>query len=282
MVSGVARVRGGTLVLPQRRWLLWKGLRVLLTGSAFLLFWLLGVIVAWLILPLVFALPRDNAARAQRRCRQVISTGLHFFVGYMRLCRLIAFDRRSIRAQLPQGAFVLVANHPTLIDVVLLLASYPSICCVAKGSLFSSLLIGPVLRLCGHIDAGDGGIQAGAGVGLGALERLGRGDPVLIFPEATRSPPGGLGPFKGGAFRLASRAGVPLIPVHIQASPPALMKGMPWYTVPDGTVRFEMAILQAFHPAVYGGDVKAFTADVRALFERTADASAGLALEKKE
>ena len=43
-------------------------------------------------------------------------------------------------------AFVLIANHPTLIDVVILSSLYPRLCCVAKPALFRNPLVGPLLR----------------------------------------------------------------------------------------------------------------------------------------
>jgi 1-acyl-sn-glycerol-3-phosphate acyltransferase len=100
------------------------------------------------------------------------------------------------------------------------------------------------------------------------MERLKAGDPVLIFPEGTRSPAGGLGRFKSGAFSIASWAEVPLVPVLIRASPPSLMRGMHWYTVPDASVRFDVSLLSAPDSIRPGGDPTTHRSDTRALFER--------------
>ena len=245
-----------------------KVIRVLLTGTAFFLFWTGGAVLSWIVIPTVSIIHRRNPNLRARRCREIISRTFRLHIWYMQLCRLVAFDPKMIEAQLPKGPFVLVANHPTLIDVVLLLASYPSICCVVKGALVRGPLIGRLLRQSNHIDAGDGSVLAGASVVQGAVERLKNGDPVLIFPEGTRSSAEGLSAFKSGAFSIAVQAGVPLVPVHIRCEPRGLMKGMPWYTVPDGTMRFTMTVLPAFDPAAYGGNVKAFKSDVQALFAR--------------
>jgi 1-acyl-sn-glycerol-3-phosphate acyltransferase len=248
--------------------LLSKALRVLLTGTAFLFFWTGGAVLSWLIIPWVsFTLRHDPVVRA-RRCREIICQAFRLHINYMRWCRLISFDPKSIEHQLPKTPFVLVANHPTLIDVVLLLASYPSICCVVKGALIRGPLIGRLLRQSDHIDAGDGSALAGAQVIEGAVERLRRGDPVLIFPEGTRSTAAGLNPFKSGAFAIACRADVPVIPVVIEASPRTLMKGIPWYTVPDRTVRFTMTVLHRVEPRLYGSNAKALKSEVQALLAR--------------
>jgi 1-acyl-sn-glycerol-3-phosphate acyltransferase len=245
-----------------------KALRVVRTGSAFLIFWTVGALISWFAIPVLTLYYRGDQVVGQRRARSLVSSAFRWFIDYVRWMRLMAFDARSIEAQLPRGAFVLVANHPTLIDVILLLASYPSLCCVAKGHLFSSPLIGRVLRRSGHINAGNGGTFAGTRVALEAIERLAAGDPVLIFPEATRSPANGLGPFKRGAFAIATKANVPLVSIRIRACPATLMKGMAWYAVPDGLVSFEMAVLKTIDPASYAGDDKSLAADVWALFAR--------------
>ncbi|MHB8418410.1 MAG: lysophospholipid acyltransferase family protein [Myxococcales bacterium] len=185
----------------------------------------------------------------------------------MRFCRLVDFVPGDIEARLPAGPFVLVANHPTLIDVVLLLASYPSICCVASSRYFSSPLVGTLLRSCGHIDAGEGNAFDGLAVIDGALERLRAGDPVLIFPEGTRSPWPGIGPFRAGAFVIASLARVPVVPVTIRPEPPGLLKGMSWYTVPDGTICYEMCVLPALDPPPSNQEAKLSANATRALIE---------------
>src|SRR5205085_6640129 len=114
----------------------------------------------------------------------------------------------AVRATGP--SFVIVANHPTLIDVLALSAVFGRLTCVAKGGLFRAPLLGRVVRDCAHIDGGDGDPLSGAMVVQQALERLAQRMPVLVFPEGTRSPPGGLHPFKRGAFEIACRAGVPV------------------------------------------------------------------------
>jgi 1-acyl-sn-glycerol-3-phosphate acyltransferase len=244
-----------------------KLLRILLTGSAFLFFWTGGAILCWVVVPVISLVYRSDPVLARRRCRQIVSLSFRLHVNYMRLCWLVGFDPRSIEAQLPKQPFVLVANHPTLIDVVILLSSYPSICCVAKGQYFRSPLVGSLLRACGHIDAGEGGPFDGAAVIEGAVQRLQAGDPVLIFPEGTRSPMGTVGRFHPGAFRIATQAGVPLIPVSIRVHPPGLMKGMSWYTVPDGRMNFEVSVLSPLALPASEGGAKSHAKATRALLE---------------
>jgi 1-acyl-sn-glycerol-3-phosphate acyltransferase len=243
-----------------------KLLRILFTGSAFLVFWWGGAILAWVVLPSIRFRHRRDPTEAMRRCRRVLNRSLRLHADYMRFFRLIEFDSRAVERQLPGGSFVLVANHPSLIDVVLLLSTYPTLCCVVKGSVMRSPFLGTMLRYCNHIDAGDGDPLSGAGVFQGAVERLRSGDPILIFPEGTRSPMNGLAPFKKGAFAIAQAANVPVVPIRIRCHPPGLMRGQKWYQVPDGTLHYSFRLFPSCSPAAYAGDPVAMARDVRSLF----------------
>jgi 1-acyl-sn-glycerol-3-phosphate acyltransferase len=240
--------------------------RIFFTGSAFLVFWWGGALLTWGVLPLIRFRHRRDPTEAMRRCRMVLNRSLRLHADYMRFFRLIEFDSRAVERQLPSGGFVMVANHPSLIDVVLLLSTCPALYCVVKGSVMRSPFVGSMLRYCNHIDAGDGDPVSGAAVVHGAIERLRSGDPVLIFPEGTRSPMGGLGPFKSGAFAIAQAADVPVVPVHIRCDPPALMRGQKWYQVPDGTIHYHFRLFPPRSPAEYASDPVAMARDVRSLF----------------
>ena len=206
--------------------------RILLTGSAFAFFFLGGAFLSYVALPIAWHRGGTHGERT-RRCRALLARAWTIFHAYMQACGLLRYDPRSVRLDLPGGAFVLVANHPTLVDVTALLSACPDAVSIAKSSMFRSSLVGRVLRYCDHIDAGDGSPFAGVAVAEKAVTLLRSGTPVLIFPEGTRSPERGIGEFRHGAFEIAARAAVPVVPVFITCDPPTLMRGQPWYEVPD-------------------------------------------------
>lgn len=115
--------------------------------------------------------------------------------------------------------FLLMSNHQSALDIYVLLAAMPiSFKFVAKRELFRIPLFGWAIKKAGYISID----RANPREALKAIEeaagKLREGTPVLIFPEGHRSHDGKLLPFMKGAFSLASRAGVPVVPLAIIGS----------------------------------------------------------------
>jgi 1-acyl-sn-glycerol-3-phosphate acyltransferase len=243
--------------------------RIGLAGLAFLGFSLGSMLVASIVLPIARwrhrTAPRFEQAAA---CQRWIRRGFVFLHDYMRWCRLIHFDHRVVEVPAPSQPYVIVANHPTLVDVSALVSVFGRLTCVAKTPLFRSPITGSILRSCAYLDGGDGGLLASALVVPQALERLNAGMPVLVFPEGTRSPPDGLHPFKRGAFEIACRANVDVLPVLIRCDPPALGKGRPWYDIPKRASSFTITPLPAMRPSEFAGDASMMAASCEATCRR--------------
>ncbi|MET0287529.1 MAG: lysophospholipid acyltransferase family protein [Polyangiales bacterium] len=196
---------------------------------AILFFWSGGLLLAWIAVPYVFMSERDPLRRRRRLQRMVAGA----WAWFLRCCEAITIYRVRYQGTLPPDEpCVLVANHPSLLDVTAIIARMPHACCVVKSSLVDSPLVGRLLRACGHVGAGDGSLMAGVGVLDAVRERLQEGFPVLVFPEGTRSPLGGMRRFRRGAFEIAQREGVPLVPLFLRCDPPALGKGTPVWRHP--------------------------------------------------
>jgi 1-acyl-sn-glycerol-3-phosphate acyltransferase len=245
-----------------------RPVRVLLTGSAFaafgvgtLLLACVGLPVAWLA---QLAVPAgERLSWRQRR----LSACCRAFVGYMRLCRLIRFTPPVTPPWLPEGPCVIVANHPSLIDVLVVLSTLPHLQCVVQASWFRYPLVARVIQAGGHFSgpAAGAGELSGGTAGLDAITaRLRGGASVLIFPEGTRSPEGGLRRFRKGPAAAAIGAGVPIAPLRLRFEPSTLRKGQRWYEVPDRTVDVSLEFLPVVDPS--GGDVGGVTRELRALY----------------
>lgn len=119
-----------------------------------------------------------------------------------------------------QGTVIFCVNHPSAMDIPILLASLPvPFRFVAKRELFRLPFLGWYLRRAGHIAVERGRPREALRGFEEAAARVRSGSSVVMFPEGSRSRRAGeLLPFKAGSFYLAIRAGVPVVPVTLNGT----------------------------------------------------------------
>jgi 1-acyl-sn-glycerol-3-phosphate acyltransferase len=173
---------------------------------------------------------------------------------WLRLVRITRFDHRDALPGLPPPPYVVVANHPTLMDVTSITATLGGACTIAKPSLFRQRSLHALLEGAGHVE-GPGSALVTAGRVLDqAVERLHQGFPFLIFPEGTRSPPDGLLRFGRAAFEIACRARVPVVSIGIRCRPVWLSKEVPLFDPPHPVPDLRLTLLAIDDPARVGYD----------------------------
>lgn len=129
--------------------------------------------------------------------------------------------REKIR---PGVAYVMVANHQSLLDILVLFRLFVHFKWVSKIENFRVPFIGWNMSLNRYIKLRRGDPQS-VGQMLSACARtLDEGSSILMFPEGTRSADGRLKPFKRGAFTLAQGSGCPLLPIVVEGTANALPK----------------------------------------------------------
>lgn len=123
------------------------------------------------------------------------------------------------------GPYVLVANHESGLDVLALLMLRTRARFLAESWLFRIPLVGRVLlRACRHIPVEPGSRESGHSALATAEQALAEGTPVAIFPEGNISPDS-MARFRRGAFVLAQRGEVPIVPVLIEGAAAAWQPG---------------------------------------------------------
>src|SRR5690242_10863532 len=116
-------------------------------------------------------------------------------------------------------SYVYVANHSSLIDTPALFASLPyQFKIMAKRSLFYVPFMGWHLWSSGNFPIDRGDARKTASSLKRVIDGVRDGKSLIVFPEGTRTPDGRLQEFKQGAFKIASRAGVPIVPVAIRGT----------------------------------------------------------------
>lgn len=125
----------------------------------------------------------------------------------------------------PKRTYVIVANHQSLADIVVLFQIRAQFKWVAKESLFSIPFLGWCLGLCKHISLKRNNRTSIRDVYREAIAYLRSGMSVLFFPEGTRSETHEMNPFQNGAFKLAISEKVPVLPIVIKGTRNAIPKG---------------------------------------------------------
>ena len=149
---------------------------------------------------------------ARQHFNDVTRGALRFYVAilpFMRL-RVVGRERSAPRP------CVLVVNHQSRLDPIVMMALEPRLSGPARRYLLRTPALGAVLRLAGFYEAEVGEPAPLARLLSSAGEARGRGGALLFFPEGTRSPDGAIGPFRRGAFRLAVDAALPIQPVVLE------------------------------------------------------------------
>lgn len=123
--------------------------------------------------------------------------------------------RLTIRGRLPDGPCLIVANHISWLDIVLLHALWP-MWLVAKSEIRGWPMIGRLAAMAGTLFIVRGSETSRRRISRRMTALLKRGDRVGIFPEAGISPHAGVGRFHARLFAAALRADVPAVPVAIR------------------------------------------------------------------
>ncbi|MBU8897436.1 1-acyl-sn-glycerol-3-phosphate acyltransferase [Corallococcus sp. H22C18031201] len=165
------------------------------------------------------------------------------------------------REHLPwRGAAVLVANHESLGDVLVLFGLYRPFKWVSKAENFKLPFIGWNMRLNRYVPLVRGDKESIGRMMAQCEAWLLRGVPILMFPEGTRSADGNVKAFKDGAFTLAVQQGCPVIPIVVTGTARTLPKhGLVMRT----PARCQVRVLSPVDPAAFQGDVHALRDAVR-------------------
>jgi 1-acyl-sn-glycerol-3-phosphate acyltransferase len=195
------------------------------TGLCFAVFGLGGLGLRLLVIPLLRLLPGDALVR-RRRVRAVISWTFRVFVQLMYRLGTLTYEVRGVE-RLGQPAQMVIANHPSLIDVVVLIAFIRDANCVVKQSLWNNPFMRGPIRAAGYI-SNDGSAE----MLEAAASALRAGETLVVFPEGTRTTPGQPPQFHRGAAAIAIRGAAAVTPVVISVEPTTLTKAEPWYSIP--------------------------------------------------
>ena len=187
-----------------------------------------------LVLLLCFFLPERARVCVGSKVLQYSWKLMCVLMGMTRNLSLRVPDKKKMRAI--RGSIV-VANHPSLIDVVILTSIIPGSKLVANSKLLRWRFLRPILK--GLCITNDTGAELFIEQAKHALDD---GFNIIIFPEGTRTTPGKVSKLQRGAFQLALQSGYPLVPIHIHTDGPFLTKEYPWWYVGEHCPHFTLTL----------------------------------------
>ncbi|MFK7978196.1 MAG: lysophospholipid acyltransferase family protein [Halioglobus sp.] len=212
--------------------------KVFFSGLSFGLFGLVGAVLALTVFPVLYLAP-IGVRRRQLTARHIVSWLFGFFIRFMEACALIKVRRQNWYPPGDTGRLI-VANHPSLLDVVYLVALVPNANCLVKRAMFNNPFTAAAVRAAGYIRNDSVTLREECSASLAA------GDSLIVFPEGTRTEPNKPMTFLRGTANIALAAQCDIYPVTIRSTPARLMKHQAWYQMSADT----LDVVISTHPAL--------------------------------
>ncbi|QYK01714.1 lysophospholipid acyltransferase family protein [Shewanella psychrotolerans] len=205
--------------------------------SCYIVFGLGGLFISLTLLPLLRlwpGTPQAKVARAQRTVHRMFRG----FVGMLTWAGVIQVRTQHLERLATAKGKVIIANHPTLVDVVVLISLMPNVGCIVKQGLWRNPFMRGVVSSAGYIP------NRGADLLLSDCKGvLAQGTNLIIFPEGTRTHINAvINDFARGAANIALRTQTDLIPVVLRTNAVGLTKQQPWYEIPRQTIGMNVEV----------------------------------------
>jgi len=150
---------------------------------------------------------------------------------------LWTFHTSGLQITDPRRPYVVVANHESFADMLLISHLPWEMKWLAKETWFKFPLVGWLMMMAGDIKIIRGNKQSIVTAMKDCHDRLDKGVSVMLFPEGTRTRDGEMGEFKDGAFRLAIETGHPILPMVVNGTREAMQAGDWRWNVTSAEVR---------------------------------------------
>ncbi len=169
--------------------------------------------------------------------RAVIGFGFRCIVRSMRAMGVFQYEINGLERLERQGLLIL-ANHPTLIDIVFLIAFVKRANCIVKSALWRNPFTYSTMRAADYIRNDDEGLR----LVEDCIAAVRCGSNLIIFPEGTRTPADGSISLRRGAANIAVRGLRNITPVLIKCTPAMLAKDVQWWRLPPRSSYFSIEV----------------------------------------
>jgi 1-acyl-sn-glycerol-3-phosphate acyltransferase len=222
--------------------------RKLATGYCFVFFGVCAVILSATLFPLLRIISRD-AETGRVRIQGAMRFVMAFFIGMMRIVGVISYELHGLERLNLVGrerGMLIVANHPSLIDVVFLVSLMREVDCIVKEALWRNPFLRWPVLWAGYIPN-----RSAEELVESCAKNLHAGRSLLVFPEGTRTVPGKSLTMRRGAAQIALASRADLLPITISCEPLMLAKTQMWHEAPHGAGHFIISVGEPIPADVY-------------------------------
>jgi 1-acyl-sn-glycerol-3-phosphate acyltransferase len=241
---------------PSVRSLFPRWLRVVLMAALFSLFFFGSPILALTIFPTLRLTSRTRDVY-RRRCTLLLHRGIRFILVCSRAFGVVDYELSPLPASIDRTKpYVLICNHPTFVDMIVVMGAFRELTCVTKGSWSKHWALGRLLRSTYYLPGPGSGMPESEDM-LGAMvAHLRAGFPLLVFPEGHRSKTESLLRFRRGAVEAATAARVPIVPMFLSIDRAYLTKDVPLWRPPKRAPTYRFEFFDVIQPGDLDGDAK--------------------------
>jgi len=227
--------------------------RVAAMSVLFFIFFAGCPVIGLVILPTYRIFSRDY----RRAFTTLLNRGLTLVIVVARFLGTVDFVDLELPASVDTTKpYVLISNHPSYVDMLLLLGSFSDMTCVTSGRWSRHWALGRLLRSTNYLPGPGSGLPESENMLESMVKHIGAGFPLLVFPEGKRSHEGALRRFRRGAMEAAAGANVPIVPLFIAMDQPYLTKEAPLWRPPSPAPMYTFEWFDVVHPEELGGDAK--------------------------
>lgn len=214
--------------------------RVVATASAFVLFGFGGLILSFIIFPCLQVIYSHNKKKRHRCTRKVVHKTFKMFVKYMEWVGILQLEVVNAERLKGSQSKIVIANHPSLIDVVVLISMIDNADCVVKSGLWKNPFIRGVVRNTGYINNEEDPEK----FMYDCKNTFQEGNNLIVFPEGTRTTENKALKFRRGPANIAIRSQVDILPICLYVTPTTLTKELAWYQIPEKRFTFRLEVME--------------------------------------
>ena len=209
--------------------------RLFATGLSFFVFGLGGLLLRLIVFPLLDCFS-SNRLQKKIWAQKAVQLSFYAFIGFMHRLGIMTYEINGLK-KLNRPHQLIIANHPTLIDIVFLISRIPQANCIVKAALFHNIFTkGPIIN-AGYISNFDPEEMINA-----CADALKAGETMVVFPEGTRTVEGKKYKFQRGAAAIALQAEAVVTQVTLTCTPSTLTKAQKWYQIPHRKFHLSMNV----------------------------------------